>query len=81
MIHRMPSKFSLPMSLLDHLTAILDSANIGVWHQHVPSEKVVRNEGLLTPKGILLEGNLIRLEICNRDTATRTDLPAPSILC
>jgi PAS domain-containing protein len=35
------------MSLPDHLTAILDSANIGVWHQHVPSGKVVRNEVLM----------------------------------
>jgi two-component system NtrC family sensor kinase len=32
------------MNLFDQLTAILDSANIGVWHQHVPSGKVVRNE-------------------------------------
>jgi two-component system, NtrC family, sensor kinase len=35
------------MSVIDHLTTILDSANIGVWHLHVPSGKVVRNEVLL----------------------------------
>jgi PAS domain-containing protein len=55
------------MSLPDHLTAILDSANIGVWHQHVPSGKVVRNE-------VLMRLGQASLEELDRDPWTWADL-------
>jgi two-component system, NtrC family, sensor kinase len=35
------------MSVIDHLAVILNSAGIGVWHLHVPSGKVIRNQVLL----------------------------------
>ncbi len=34
------------MNLSDHLVAILEAANVGVWHMHVPTREVVRNKVL-----------------------------------
>lgn len=35
------------MNMSDQLAAILETANIGVWHMHVPTRQVVRNKVLL----------------------------------